>query len=192
MGSAIAAIIAALAAMFGGRSGDANTSGLDPTQQATANEVLQTQLGRMQVQNPLYEQATHLASALLPRSAMPSAYALTQRPSFSGPNTGFVPGSNGSEPPASGGSGRGGAGRPGGGIPNALMTTPSGGGVSTPSPVLSMSAPSGGGGLGLGRPSGGGEGSPVPRDAVTQLVQMLASGIAPRQQASLFRMPPRA
>jgi hypothetical protein len=68
-----------LGGVFGGGGGSASgTSGLSDYQQALLEKTMETQQRRMILQNPLYEMATSLAQALMPRSATQSGYL--QRP----------------------------------------------------------------------------------------------------------------
>ena len=69
-----------LGGVFGGGGGSSasGTSGLSDYQQALLEKTMETQQRRMMLQNPLYEMATSLAQALMPRSATQSGYL--QRP----------------------------------------------------------------------------------------------------------------
>jgi hypothetical protein len=77
--TAIAALLGGLMNGNGGGSSASGTSGLTPYQQALLNKTMETQQRRVISQNPLYEMATSLAQALMPRSATQTGYL--QRPS---------------------------------------------------------------------------------------------------------------
>jgi len=65
--------ISALGLFFGGGGGGAE---VPPEIRAAIDQALRLQNNRMLYQNPLFEEATTLASALLPKSARPSQYRL--------------------------------------------------------------------------------------------------------------------
>jgi hypothetical protein len=78
MSAAAGVTIPILMSLLGGlfnRGGE--SGGMSATQQNLMDAALRMQNNRMLLQNPLYEEATQLARALLPRSARPSSYALT-------------------------------------------------------------------------------------------------------------------
>jgi hypothetical protein len=80
IGSALSALIGGL--FSGGGSSASGTSGLTPYQQALLNKVMETQGKRTIYQNPLYEMATNLSMALMPRSARTTGYLQTPNDPF--------------------------------------------------------------------------------------------------------------
>ena len=74
--SAIIPIIAAIAGSLMGNKGSGDSSGMDLENQRRTAELMNNQMRRMYLQNPLFEETNQLARALLPKSSKPANYHL--------------------------------------------------------------------------------------------------------------------